>query len=522
MALDAKNVPFTQSGAGLAMAGITPQNMYARLDKLRLNSTSKEGGNAQLWKNLGRWTTTPNAGGLNPQQASLFNQYYKTGVRPAGLTDQTVSGALDWGLREGGRSQQHKNTFWDSAFGQLLGPALTIGSSFLPGGQFLAPAVGALTGGLKGGWSGAVLGGLSGYGSGQLAQGLKGAAASTGGWGSALSHPGAFLHNVGASLNPSIVRSGSALGGIGSVGSAAGSIVPHIGGGAANAGGSMGALSDFMGPVKGFLGNFDYGGGNLLGDAAKFGLNYYGQQSALNQQQDAADRAFANSQFTPYNISTPGGSATFKGTNASASLSPAAQKLLGNYNSVMGQDLTAFNKFSPQNYSQNMYTTLSNLKAPDVTAANNNLLSDVYNRGQWGGTVGAQDIYSADMANNLQDQALRLQSQQAGASESDRLFNQYMKSAAAYHSLLNSPNEFIGQGINAGGARSGANTNANMYPWLAASNSADASAAFWGSLGNTVGNYSNNINNNAVASNAARTQYRSTMTPGGYFVDMPV
>ena len=521
MALDAKNIPFTQSGAGLAMAGITPQNMYARLDKLRLNSTSKEGGNAQLWKNLGRWTTTPNAGGLNPQQASLFNQYYKTGVRPAGLTDQTVSGALDWGLREGGRSQQHKNTFWDSAFGQLLGPALTIGSSFLPGGQFLAPAVGALTGGLKGGWSGAVLGGLSGYGSGQLAQGLKGAAASTGGWGSALSHPGAFLHNVGASLNPSIVRSGSALGGIGSVGSAAGSIVPHIGGSAANAGGSMGALSDFMGPIKNFTNAFDYGGGNFLGDAIKGGLNYFGQQQAIDAQTAAANRAFENSKFTPYNISTPGGSATFKNNTATAALSPAAQKLLGNYNSVMGQELTAFNKFNPQNYSQNMYNTLSNLKAPGVTAANNNLLSDVYNRGQWGGTVGANDIYSADMANNLQDQALRLQSQQAGASESDRLFNQYMKSAAAYHSLLNSPNGFINQGLNGGQAASSANANANQYPWLAANNAADASAAFWSTLGGTASNLLTGVGNNSAIANNVRNQYRSTMTPNGYFVDLP-
>lgn len=512
MALDAKNIPFTQSGAGLAMAGITPQNMYARLDKLKLNSTSKEGGNAQLWKNLGRYTGLPVAGGLNPQQASLFNQYYKTGVRPAGLTDQTVSGALDWGLREAGRSQQHKNTFWNSAFGQLLGPALTIGSSFLPGGQYLAPVIGATVGGLKEGVKGALIGGIGGYGTGQFAQSLKGAVSATGGLGSAFSHPGTFASNLwnGSGALTSVNNLPSMASGINMAGQAIGS-----------GGGSMGVLSDFLGPIKNFTNAFDYGGGNFLGDAIKGGLNYFGQQQAIDAQTAAANRAFENSKFTPYNISTPGGSATFKNNTATAALSPAAQKLLGNYNSVMGQELTAFNKFNPQNYSQNMYNTLSNLKAPGVTAANNNLLSDVYNRGQWGGTVGANDIYSADMANNLQDQALRLQSQQAGASESDRLFNQYMKSAAAYHSLLNSPNGFINQGLNGGQAASSANANANQYPWLAANNAADASAAFWSTLGGTASNLLTGVGNNSAIANNVRNQYRSTMTPNGYFVDLP-
>jgi hypothetical protein len=145
----------------------------------------------------------------------------------------------------------------------------------------------------------------------------------------------------------------------------------------------------------------------------------------------------------------------------------------------------------------------------------------VYNRGQWGGTVGAQDIYSADMANNLQDQALRLQSREAGSRESDRLFGQYMKSASAYHSLLNSPNDFISAGLNGGLSRSQANSQANQYPWLAAQNSSDASAAFWSTLGNTASGYIQNVGNNSAISNNVRNTYNSTMGPGGYYVDLP-
>jgi len=489
--VNAKNIQFDQPGAGVTGYGINAQNLYPKLTKLYGARTDKAGGSKAIWDAMVNNTNKSLARSKSPI-ALEFQNFLNTGKMPTNPTPQFqrfAAESLDYGLRETGRAQQHKNTFWDSAFGKILGPALTVGAGFIPGGQVLAPAVGATFGGLKGGLPGAVLGGLSGYGAGQFANTIGNAATATGGWGSAFSHPGAFFHNIGTEL-----------GALTSLGSS---------------GGNMGAFGDF-------LGNFNYGGGNLLGDLVKGGLSYWGQQSASNQLNDAANRAFSNSQFQPYNINTPGGSASFMGNNATASLSPAAQALLKDYNGVMGQDLTAFNKFNPNNYSQNMYKTLSNLRAPGVTQANNDLLSNVYNRGQWGGTVGAGDIYSADMANNLQDQALRLQSQQAGAQESDRLFNQYMKSAAAYHSLLNDPNKLIDVGVNAGGARSQSNNYANQYPWLAAGADYGSSNAFWNSLATSAGNYLNNVNNNVGASNGIRNTYQSSMGPGGYFIDYPV
>lgn len=521
--VNAKNIQFDQPGAGVTGYGINAQNLYPKLTKLYGARTDKAGGSKSIWDAMVNNTNKSLARSQSPV-ALDFQKFLNTGQMPANPTPQFqkyAAESLDYGLRETGRAQQHKPVNFFTKY--LLDPIIQTGLGMIPGvGVPLAMAYGGIKGGVENGFGGALTGALSGYGAGKLGSGIGSAVSSTGGFASSFANPGAFGHNLVGQLNPFTVRSGSALGGMGNVAGSVGSAIPHIGGSAANAGGSMGAFSDFLSPVTDFMGNFNYGnGGNLISDVVKGGINYFGQQSALDQQSQAAERAFANSQFTPYNINTPGGSATFTGNNASASLSPQAQKLLGDYNSVMGQDLTAFNKFNPNNYSQNMYKTLSNLKAPGVTAANNNLLSDVYNRGQWGGTVGAQDIYSADMANNLQDQAMRLQSQQAGASESDRLFNQYMKSAAAYHSLLNSPNDFITQGLNAGGQRSAANTSANQYPWLAANNSADASAAFWSSLGNTAAGLMQNVGNNSAVSNNVRNTYRSTMGPNGYFVDMP-
>jgi len=522
--VNAKNIQFDQPGAGVLGYGINANNLYPKLTKLYGARADKAGGSKSIWDAMVNNTNKSLARSQSPI-ALQFQNFLNTGQIPTNASPQFqkyAAESLDYGLRETGRAQQHKPVNFFTKY--LMDPLIEVGLGAIPGvGPALAVGYGGIKGGVENGLMGGLTGALSGYGAGTLGAGIGSAASSTGGWGSALSHPGAFGHNLVSQLNPFTVRSGAALGGMGgTVASGAGSILPHIGGSAANAGGSMGAFSDFMGPLTNFTSNFNYGnGGNLLGDLVKGGLNYYGAQSAADAQKQAADRAFANAQFTPYNINTPGGSASFSGNTATANLSKQGQALLKDYGSVMGKDLSAFNKFDPAKYAQSQYTTLSNLRAPGVTAANNDLLSNTYNLGRWGSTVGANDVFSADMANNLQDQALRLQATQSGGQESDRLFNQYMKSAAAYHSLLNSPNDFISQGLNGGSARSAANVGANQYPWLAAQNAGDASAAFWGSLGTTAGNLTSNVNTSINNGYGQRQAYTSSMNNNGYFVDLP-
>jgi hypothetical protein len=107
-----------------------------------------------------------------------------------------AASALDAYHRDVARQIQKTNSFFDSTLGKVLGTVATIGAGFLPGGQFLAPVVGAGIGGAKGGLKGAVLGGLGGYAAGQGAGFLKGAAGKAGGAAAFKASPSAFAKNV--------------------------------------------------------------------------------------------------------------------------------------------------------------------------------------------------------------------------------------------------------------------------------------------------------------------------------------
>lgn len=171
----ARDLDFTQPGAGLANAGIDERDMFPRFEKLRGLRDQKEGGNRQLWKNLGRWTSTPQGKNLSPDQVKAFNHYYNTGERLPELKDQTVAAALDWGVREGTRSQVHKKSFLTSTLGKLLVGAGQIGLSFVPGvGPALSAGLGGITGAMNGGGPlGALTGAIQGYGLGKGTQWLS-------------------------------------------------------------------------------------------------------------------------------------------------------------------------------------------------------------------------------------------------------------------------------------------------------------------------------------------------------------
>ncbi len=178
--LNALNTPFDVPGAGLVQAGVTDKNLHAKFDKLRDHRAEKEGGSAQLWKDLSRWTTTKNAAGLGPSQARLFNKYLATGEKPAGLSDATVKAALDWGIREQDRFQNHKENFFDTGLGQLLHSVGTIAAGFIPVvGPFVAAGLGAMNSAIRTRQSGTdmifatVKGGLAGMAGSNISKGLS-------------------------------------------------------------------------------------------------------------------------------------------------------------------------------------------------------------------------------------------------------------------------------------------------------------------------------------------------------------
>ena len=139
----------------------------------------------------------------------------------------------------------------------------------------------------------------------------------------------------------------------------------------------------------------------------------------------------------------------------------------------------------------------------------------VYASGNWGSTTGAKDIYSYQQSKALEDQMLRLQAQQAGAVEQDRLFDRYFKSAASTQTLAQSPYDLIGLGANVGAERSAAASSAAQYPWLAAQDSRDASGSFWKFIGENVTNQTSSIL--AKYGNFQKEANRPVYTPSPYF-----
>lgn len=161
---------FTQYGGGLWSIGIDPNSPTVKQDVQRWYDSQPAAVKAEVQKGMGN---QPGRGSIDP-----------------------LVYATDWRGRDVARKVQKSNSFLDTTLGKVLGTAATIGAGFLPGGQFLAPAVGAGLGGAKGGLKGAVLGGLGGYAAGQGAGFLKGAAGKAGGAAAFKAAPGAFAKNV--------------------------------------------------------------------------------------------------------------------------------------------------------------------------------------------------------------------------------------------------------------------------------------------------------------------------------------
>ena len=165
--LNAKNLPYSEAGSGNAWVGITADNVFASIDKIRGKQTEKAGGSKEAWGNLSRWSVTNTGPRADREQLRMFDEYIKTGKRDPGLTTDTALRATDWTFRDAAQGQQNKKNFLDSTFGKVLTIAAQIGATIVTGNPAAAMAIGAASGGLKaqgGGWMGAAFGVAQGYG----------------------------------------------------------------------------------------------------------------------------------------------------------------------------------------------------------------------------------------------------------------------------------------------------------------------------------------------------------------------
>lgn len=463
--------------------------------------------------------------GLEYNSAKIFDWYnswkgaasspYQQGIvkgmqayaknNPANYNDPGwVTNAIDWYFRDNQRKSQKAPTMF-GPLDSIIKPVLTIGAGLI--NPALGAAVGAGLGAANGGGlMGGLLGGISGYGAGGTLKSVAGAFSGAGGLSTLLSSPGTFASNLGRSALTSLQNylpgyGGSVSSALGGVASSAGGLLSSAArggsGAAASPGGGMSFFSDLL---KG-----------LAPDLIGGGIQYLGAKSAQEDFSKIAQQLQSQAQFNPYNVSGPAGSASFFGNNATASLSPELQAQLGQMDTATRGAFEDYQKFNAGGYANNYYKTITDMRRPTDQAQTNDLLNRVYATGNWGSTVGAQDVYSYQQAKSLEDAAIKMQAQEAGAVEQDRLFNRYFKSASSTQDLATLPYDLINQGGNLGGTASNSAVSASQYPWLAEQSSVAASANFWSTIGsgvsNVLGKYA------GYQKNANRPVY----TPSPYF-----
>lgn len=500
----------TTKGAGLWSIGINPDSPTLEQDIQKWYQRYLNNPNNFKDKNSGTYK-------------ALNSQYYGRDDRKVpGLPmlrqmypNAKLSDLIDFSIRE----VQAQNAL--PPRDMMEGLLMTLGQvavGFIPGvGPALAAGMGAIHGGINGGWGGAVLGGLSGWSAGSLGSSIGAGISSAGGVGSYLSsipknisgflQYGPELTNVNSFY--SSAASGAAAGASSAMRAAGSGIFNNIfGTGSSSASAVQGAAGRGGVQMDGnwFTDILREAAPSLLNTGVQAGINYFTSQNNQDAFNQAAQQAAAMSQFNPYSISGPMGGVAFDGTNAVASLSPAMQKQLAEANKVAGSYLTAANKFNPSNYAQNYYNTIKEMNFPQENATTNDLLNRVYATGNWGSTVGAQDISSVARQQQIADQVLRIQAQQAGAQEQDRLFTNYFNAAKTAQGIMTSPYDLATMGGNLGAQGAQAGVNAARYPWLAANSSINASTAFWDTISRSAGRLAENAFNKyaSYSSNPSR------------------
>lgn len=209
---NAKTLPLARPDIAAANYGVTYENAPAKLEKLWAHRDEKAGGSREIYEKLVKHAS-PEAilkrgGDPNSVQWKYFREYLDTGKVNPNMKPQLAHDMLGVGLSETARHQQHKPKNFFTQY--LMDPLIEAGLGAIPGiGPGLAIAYGGIKGGVEGGPLGALTGIASGYGAGNFGSGLGSAVSSTGGIGSALTHPGAFLHNLGTEFIPGTITSGA-------------------------------------------------------------------------------------------------------------------------------------------------------------------------------------------------------------------------------------------------------------------------------------------------------------------------
>ena len=430
---------------------------------------------------------------------SDFQQYASPEIAKHGWDPNTKQGLSDIYNNYYGYLAHRMGKAPDSLLSGPLGTILQL-AAVATGNPWLGAGVGGTIGGLN---SGSILGGALGAAGGYFgansvanAGGLGGIADSIGNFaqhpldaiGSAFSNltSGPPLTSINNLFPADIAARAGAAGSSGLL-STAGSAISAANGlknltGTSSGGGNVG----FFDSIGSFL-------SNNAGSLITGGLGLLGQNIASDNLSSAAQQAQTAAKYQPYGIATPGGLGYFSGNTATGVLSPELQAQLANLNQNTQGNYGALQKFNPQDYANQMYSTVKSYSAPNDTFQGNNFLDKLYSSGQWGSTPGEGQLFNFARGKQAEDNSLRFQAQQAGGQEQNRLFGNYIKSLSSQLTTASDPLQYIQAGSQIGTGAAQANSAAARFPWLAANDSAASSLGFWNYLGQQAGNFGQSL-----------------------------
>ncbi len=208
-----------------------------------------------------------------------------------------------------------------------------------------------------------------------------------------------------------------------------------------------------------------------------------GTYLANQQQSSAADKAAQRSSFSPYNVTTGFGSGTFDGKTATSQLNPEYQSLRDRFLGGANKTFDAYQDYNPDDAMKSLLEKMRGVSRPGEERERLGAENRLFKQGMLGSTGGASQMGEIRQAQGMKDLMREIQAFTQAQQVQDQLQGRGMKFLQGASTLDDQAIKNLELGGRFGGMSASAGAKAAQFPWEAAKNTSDATAAFWGGLG---------------------------------------
>ena len=223
------------------------------------------------------------------------------------------------------------------------------------------------------------------------------------------------------------------------------------------------------------------------GTLVKGGIDLLGGVLAGNQKSDAAN-AFANAvQFNPWDVTSPGGNATFANGQVTANLSPELQGRVDMLNSILGDTGTQLQNYSVGDTAARELDLMRRISGGREQQQFNQFQDLLFRQGRLGTTGGSQDLRSFMGAQGTIDLQRQLDAIQSARQEQSRLFNLYNTGMVNMANVANSPLEAARLGGSFGTNAANIAATSSLPAYQTSLSNANSLEDFFTALGQGIG-----------------------------------